>query len=285
VAATVINGVDHRPVVTLSPNQGADCILAGLTITGKTVGISCSEASLTIRNCTIERNGSNSIEFLNGYEPIIIDCNILGSIKESYDPNLVALWKMDETEGMIVADSVGEYSGNTSGFPIWRPDRGIKHGALELDGSDDYINVPFVLNPASSEFTVSAWINGGAMGQVIVSQTDGNGFGSTWLGIDQTNGNLMTSLCFFELVSEKVITDSQWHHVVLIWNGYRRSLYVDGQEVISDAGDFNALSATGGMYIGANKNLDAGTFFSGLIDDVRIYNKALIPEEIAALAQ
>jgi hypothetical protein len=285
VAATVINGVDQRPVVTLSPNKVADYILAGLTITGKTVGISCSEASLTIRNCTIERNGSNSIEFLNGYEPIIIDCNILGPIKESYDPNLVALWKMDEIEGMIVADSVGEYSGNTSGVPIWRPDRGIKHGALELDGSDDYISVPFVLNPARGAFTVCAWIKGGATGQVIISQIDGFGYGSTWLGIDPADGKLMTSLCFFELVSEKVITDGQWHHVVLAWNGYRRSLYVDGQEVISDASDFNALSATGDLHIGTSKSLDAGTFFSGLIDDIRIYNMALSVEEIADLAQ
>jgi len=37
--------------------------------------------------------------------------------------------------------------------------------------------------------------------------------------------------------------------------------------------------------IGAGKNLDAGTFFSGLIDDVRIYNVALSTEKIAALAQ
>jgi len=37
--------------------------------------------------------------------------------------------------------------------------------------------------------------------------------------------------------------------------------------------------------IGAGKNLDARTLFSGLIDDVRIYNKALSAEEIAALSQ
>jgi hypothetical protein len=37
------------------------------------------------------------------------------------------------------------------------------------------------------------------------------------------------------------------------------------------------------MYIGADKTLDAATFFSGLIDDVRIYNKALTSEEIVIL--
>jgi len=44
-------------------------------------------------------------------------------------------------------------------------------------------------------------------------------------------------------------------------------------------------NADGGIYIGANKNLDADTFFSGLIDDVRIYSIALSLEQIAALAQ
>jgi hypothetical protein len=37
------------------------------------------------------------------------------------------------------------------------------------------------------------------------------------------------------------------------------------------------------MYIGAGKMLDAGSFFSGLIDDIRIFNLALSEEEIAEL--
>jgi hypothetical protein len=45
------------------------------------------------------------------------------------------------------------------------------------------------------------------------------------------------------------------------------------------------MHPTGDLYIGAGQALDTGTFFSGLIDDVRIYNKALTIEEIAALAQ
>jgi len=39
------------------------------------------------------------------------------------------------------------------------------------------------------------------------------------------------------------------------------------------------------MYIDAGKAFDAVSFFSGLIDDVRIYNRALIAEEIAAITQ
>lgn len=37
------------------------------------------------------------------------------------------------------------------------------------------------------------------------------------------------------------------------------------------------MSSTGGLNIGTGKNLDAGTFWSGLIDDIRIYNQAVKP--------
>jgi len=45
------------------------------------------------------------------------------------------------------------------------------------------------------------------------------------------------------------------------------------------------LSSYGGLYIGTGKDLDAASFFSGLIDDVRIYRRALRAEDIAALEQ
>ncbi|MHC4537823.1 MAG: LamG-like jellyroll fold domain-containing protein [Planctomycetota bacterium] len=37
------------------------------------------------------------------------------------------------------------------------------------------------------------------------------------------------------------------------------------------------MNADNGLYIGTNKAMEAGTFFSGLIDDVRIYNRAVRP--------
>jgi len=63
---------------------------------------------------------------------------------------------------------------------------------------------------------------------------------------------------------------------------------VDGSEVARDtqAQTLAPLkSSNGGLYISTSKTLDAGTFFSGLIDDVRIYNIALSADKIATLAQ
>jgi hypothetical protein len=44
-------------------------------------------------------------------------------------------------------------------------------------------------------------------------------------------------------------------------------------------------NSDGGLYFGVSKNLDTGTYFSGPIDDVRIYNTALSADKIAALVQ
>lgn len=164
---------------------------------------------------------------------------------------------------------------------------------LRLDGIDDYISTDFVLDPAKGSFSVFAWIKGDAPGQAVISQTDGSGSGETWLGADPLLGKLMTGLVpppagrFVPqpLVSDFVVTEGQWHHIGFAWDGSYRALYVDGIEVKSDAAIQALLkSSDGGLYIGAGKMFDAGSFFSGKIDDVRIYNVALTADEIETLA-
>jgi len=71
-----------------------------------------------------------------------------------------------------------------------------------------------------------------------------------------------------------------------VWDGSYRTLYADGIEVAKDTAAQNPLkSADGGLYIGADKTLGTGTFFSGLIDDVRIYNQTLSAGEIEAMSR
>jgi hypothetical protein len=211
------------------------------------------------------------------------------------DYRLIAHWMLDEEAGETAHDSVGNYNGTLNGEPLWQPEGGILDGALEFDGNDDYMRTPFVLNPGKESFSVFAWIKGGAPEHVIISQsntTGGRGVfpGCTWLGISPSNGNLMTGLMettFGPLETDSIITDGQWHHIGLVYDLFtmRRHLYLDGAEVAADTDFKGGVETTGGLYIGAGQALDAGTFFSGLIDDVRIYNKALSAEEIAALAQ
>ena len=87
------------------------------------------------------------------------------------------------------------------------------------------------------------------------------------------------------LVSEFVITDSQWHRVGIVWDGTRRHLYADGNEVAKDNDTIsNLLPSNKELYIGAIKNfINVDRFWSGLIDDVRIYDRALDSNEVKFL--
>jgi carboxypeptidase D len=195
-------------------------------------------------------------------------------------PYLIARWKLDEAEGDIAYNSIGDNHGILSGNPTWQPDSGQVTGALEFDGIDDYVETGFVLNPADGAFSVFAWIKDGAPGQAVLLQADG----SNWLCLDSVEGYLMTELkgsgrsTGDPLLSEAIITDGNWHRIGLVWDGSHRHLYVDGTEVANDAAPLSALGgAEGGLYFGVGSTLAPGTYFSGLIDDVHIYNRAVKP--------
>jgi len=210
----------------------------------------------------------------------IVDVQDLIVLAKYIDPALIAHWKLDETEGTIAHDTAGDHDGFVIG-PVWHPDGGMVAGALQFDGIDDYVSTEFVLDPADGEFSVFAWVKGGGPGEVIISQTGGTtGYSSTWLGIDASEGKLITKLMFFwlPLESESVITDDAWHRVGVVWDGAHRYLYLDGTEVAKDTSPFSTgFRSDGGLYFGTGNNLDAGSFWSGLIDDVRIYNRAVTP--------
>ncbi len=199
---------------------------------------------------------------------------------EPSEPDPLAHWTFDETSGGVAADSAGYCDGLLVGEPIWQPSGGKVGGALKFDGSNDCVVTASVLNPADGPLSVFAWVQGGAGRQVIVSQ-DGSVGGTDWLGASLA-GRLTSALCSPALTSSKVITDDQWHEVGLTWDGTSRTLYVDGATVATDK-PAPPASSTGGLNIGTGKNLDAGTFWSGLIDDVRVYNCPLSESEIRAV--
>jgi hypothetical protein len=196
--------------------------------------------------------------------------------KDVCDPTLVAHWPLDETEGIATREIVSDRDDYALGDVTWEPTNGKVGGALQLDGVDDSVVTSFKLDPADGPFSILAWVKGGAPGQVIVSQTGG----AACLMLD-TEGRLTTEIASpggngSPLQSETVIDDERWHRVGLVWDGLNRRLCVDDIVVAEDTQD--GLGASGnGMYIGAGKAMESGTFFSGLIDDVRIYNRAVRP--------
>ena len=196
------------------------------------------------------------------------------------DPTLIAHWALDEAEGTFAYDSAGVNDAVVVDGTEWQPSGGQVDGALYFNGvSGCAISGP-VLNPADGPFSVFVWVNGDAPGQVILSQLNG----ANWLGTDPDSGCLMTELMppaagrFTPqpLKSDSVVTDGQWHRIGFVWNGSKRMLYVD--DIMAAEDIQNGLTGSyDNLYIGCGKGMEADSYFSGLIDDIRIYNRVVSP--------
>jgi hypothetical protein len=195
--------------------------------------------------------------------------------KEVVDGSLIAHWKLDETEGITAADSAGDYNGSVTVGATWQPQDGMVGGALKCDGVTGCVLTDTIPNLGTGPFSVIAWIKGGAPGQIILS----HGGTTDWLMANPIDGSLMTKLTsngqpLAQGFSEVVITDGKWHRIALVWDGTDRILYVDGKEVARDPQPDLSVS-DGKFIIGAGSK--AGTGWSGLIDDVRIYSRVVRP--------
>jgi len=206
----------------------------------------------------------------------IVDIQDMIVLSEYLEPGLgrIAHWKLDETEGDIAYDSIGSDHANVHGEAEWQPDAGYDAGALDFDAEDVYVAPMCILNPADGPFRILAWIKGGEPGQVIASETPTEStLGGTYLAAD-ANGVLMTEAMYPMLLkTDVVITDSEWHQVGFEWDGEYRHLSVDDQEVAVDDTPLPTLQNAGYLNIGTGKAFEDDTFWSGLIDDVRVYEK------------
>ena len=104
--------------------------------------------------------------------------------------------------------------------------------------------------------------------------------GADWLYLNQY-GMLTTELKASgqdgtSLTSDAWLLDDQWHRVAVVWDGTNRALRVDGVEVAADTQP-NLAASSGSLQIGTGKDRAADTFWSGLMDDIRVYRRATRP--------
>jgi hypothetical protein len=196
--------------------------------------------------------------------------------KEVVDPSLIAHWELDEGAGSVAIDWVGGHDALIVGNAVWDPN-GKVGGALTFDGTTNFARTMSpVLDPAKGPFSVVVWIKGGSAGKVIVSQASGE----DWLYLNGS-GMLTTDLKSLgndgvSLTSDAYILDDQWHRVAIVWDGTNRALHMDGIEVARDTQSALAGSS-GNLQIGTGKDCATTTFWFGLIDDVRIYDRVINP--------
>jgi Tol biopolymer transport system component len=196
--------------------------------------------------------------------------------REFTDPTLIAHWALDESEGVVAHDDAGGREAVVYGYTIWCPSDGVMGGALEFAGVPAFVSAKDVRDPSAGSLSVLAWVKGGKPGQVVVSQQGG----ANWLMAD-ADGTLATELqsggrMANALHSSAVVTDGDWHRIALTWDGVNRRLYVDDVEVAADT-QTSLAGSTGNLLLGASAKVALTDFWSGLIDEVRVYSRAVKP--------
>jgi hypothetical protein len=206
------------------------------------------------------------------------------------DPNLVGWWTFDETTGKTAADSSPHHrKGTLTGRLSF--DRNSADGrigkALKLSGEDHVEITDFKGVVGTKPRTVAAWIRTEEdRGEIISWGADD--FGKMWtygfirgrIGVTPSGGYLYMN---------DPTDDDQWHHVAVVVQEAELPnlhddvrLYKDGKPAeIHDIGLLDLWP------IDTGKDIDVriGGPFTGLLDDVRIYDRALSEDEINTLFQ
>jgi hypothetical protein len=208
------------------------------------------------------------------------------------DPSLLGYWSFNEGSGTVAADSSGHgNNGQLMNGPIWVPGRIA--GALKFDGVDDYVLVPHNagLLPSGNEVTVSVWINAerhtgpnNATWQGILSKGDAPRLYSLYT---EASGVLHFSTgpggAFVGTLSTGQVPLREWAHIVAMVSGGQHVYYINGQPAgVEGSGATLPAGSTSPLNIGRTPG-ETDREFLGMIDDVRLYNRALTAEEIKKL--
>ncbi len=216
-----------------------------------------------------------------------------GASPTSLIPNgLVGYWTFDGQNTNWTTNTTADVSGkgNTGTMVGMSPASSAVLGrsgqALSFNGTSQYIALGNVLNFASSSYTVSMWaqhrlLAGGWYTRMF--SAEGNSGTCASIATDVNNNNLISFAVNTKVgLGVSVTNASQWHYYTMTWDGTTMTVYVDGiKQGISAAtgGTFNCLSTPDiGKY--AVTGMD---YYSGSIDDVRIYNRALSATEVKQL--
>ena len=201
---------------------------------------------------------------------------------------LLAWYKLDDGSGTIASDASNNgNNGTLVNGPAWTT--GIINGGLSFDGINDKVTLTDNLIHDNTTITITLWFKATTSGIMLGQQNPaGNSFvPNLYLGTDgKLRGEFWMGLVN-PLASSGSVTDGTWHHVALTGAVNTQSLYLDGQLMGTLNGTIQQLDmsknqlgiGTTGPWTGAG-----AAFFTGSLDDVRFYNRALSAPEIQALA-
>jgi Concanavalin A-like lectin/glucanases superfamily len=204
---------------------------------------------------------------------------------------LVAHWSFDEGAGTSAGDSSGNgHAGTLTYGPGWAAPSACKlGGCLSLDGIDDYVRVRDAAQlRLTGDVTVAAWIKPTALGagkRSLVSKRYEFELGAIhesaphrlqWSHKD-ASGTLLSG----DLTASTEL--NQWQHVVLVRSAATRQIrgYKNGSLALTST--YASAPGTSSYSLNIGRNPGGNQHFKGLIDEVRVYDRALGAAEVQAV--
>ena len=200
--------------------------------------------------------------------------------------NLVGAWGFDETSGTTAVDASGRNNTGTLNGPA-RSAAGKFGGALSFDGINDWVTVPDAdVLDLTTGMTMEAWVRPSAVGAawrtVMLKEQPNNLIYALYAG----DGSGRPATDVFTTADRgfsgttAMVLDA-WTHLAATYDGTTQRLYVNGVQVATKATTGSIRASTGVLRIGGNGTWN-DEWFAGLIDEVRLYNKALTAAQIQA---
>jgi FtsP/CotA-like multicopper oxidase with cupredoxin domain len=205
-------------------------------------------------------------------------------------PGLVAAYAFDEVTGTVAFDA--SPSANHGVFSATngpsRTSEGRFGGALIFDGIDDLVRVADSSSLDITRMTLSAWVKPSALTgwrSVLLKERPTTGLAYGLYANSNVNGpgatiRTATGTADQTATSAARLSVGEWHHVAGTYDGAVLQLYVDGALARSTAVTGNIAGSGRPLFIGGNEFW--GEWFAGVIDEVRIYDRALTAAEIQA---
>ncbi|MHC4743909.1 MAG: LamG-like jellyroll fold domain-containing protein, partial [Planctomycetota bacterium] len=198
------------------------------------------------------------------------------------DPNLIGWWTFEDELGSFALDQSGH---DNLGVFVGDPQRvaGVAGNALDLDG-DDFMRIDEVADDIdSNNITLSAWVNTTIDDCDWYSCNNATGGGNVLIFALVDGEPAVLDVNAYEGLPTTPVNDGQWHMLTYVRDGTTGYIYVDAvlqntHEARFSFSDDNRWSL--------GQEWDAGgpsELLTGLIDDVRLYNKALTAAEITEI--
>ena len=191
---------------------------------------------------------------------------------------LTSYWSFDGANPL--AESTGGHDAACTSCPVF------DGSTATFDGSSSCLDVPGLQTWMPASFTISAWVSlAGPTGPIIAKESDGSCPGpqldssNAHPGLVQLDSN--DALHNNAYTPTAMLAMGQWHHVAATWDGTTQSVFVDGVCNCSIVPGIGTLDNVKPFSIGCYPG--AGTFFAGSLDEIRLYDRVLAPEEIAQL--